>query len=95
MNLALTGITTLLAVAQCASASTAEIAWSRVDQAMGKKGSDQPGGVHRYGFLRTDLNLMVDGVAVKAALALGSWIAFQPAGDAAMNIGDWCPPTAS
>jgi hypothetical protein len=31
---------------------------------------------------------MVDGMAVKPALALGSWIAFQPAGDAAMIMGD-------
>jgi hypothetical protein len=46
MKLALTEITTLLALAQCAGASPAEIACSRVDQAIDKKGSDQPGAAH-------------------------------------------------
>jgi hypothetical protein len=78
----------LLALAVCAGASAADIDWSRVDHAMGKKGSDLPGGVHRYGLPRSDLNVTVDGVAIKPALALGSWIAFQPAGDGAMFMGD-------
>jgi len=30
----------------------------------------------------------VDGAAIKPALALGSWLAFQPAGDGAMVMGD-------
>jgi len=81
------GMTALLTLA-CASASAADIDWSKVDQAMGKRGSDQPGGVHKYGLPRSDLNVTVDGVAIKPALALGSWLAFQPAGDGAMFMGD-------
>lgn len=77
-----------LALAVCTSASAADIDWSRVDQAMGKKGSDQPGGVHKYGLPRSDLKVTVDGVTIKPALALGSWLAFQPAGDGAMFMGD-------
>src|SRR5215468_1243190 len=88
MKRIVTRMTTLLAVAVCASASAADIDWSKVDQAMGKKGSDQPGGVHKYGLPRSDLNVTVDGVAIKPALALGSWLAFQPAGDGAMFMGD-------
>jgi hypothetical protein len=66
----------------------ADFDWAKVDQALGKKGSDQPGGVHKYGLPRSDLNVSVDGVAIKPALALGSWIAFQPTADGAMFMGD-------
>ena len=88
MNRIVTGMTSLLALALCASASAAEIDWSKVDQALGKKGSEQPGGVHKYGLPRSDLNVTVDGVAIKPALALGSWLAFQPTADGAMFMGD-------
>ena len=88
MKRIVTRMTTLLALAVCASASAADIDWSKVDQAMGKKGSDQPGGVHKYGLPRSDLQVTVDGVAIKPALALGSWLAFQPAGDGAVFMGD-------
>jgi hypothetical protein len=69
-------------------ASPADVDWSKVDQALGKKGSDQPGGVHKYSLPRSDLAVNVDGVAVKPALALGSWVAFQPTADGAMFMGD-------
>ena len=88
MNRIVTVMTSLLALALCASASAAEIDWSKVDQALGKKGSDQPGGVHKYGLPRSDLKVTVDGVAIKPALALGSWLAFQPTADGAMFMGD-------
>ncbi|HEY2340096.1 MAG TPA: DUF1259 domain-containing protein, partial [Steroidobacteraceae bacterium] len=88
MNRILTGMTSLLALALCAVASAADSDWSKVDQALGKKGSDQPGGVHKYGLPRSDLKVTVDGVAIKPALALGSWLAFQPASDGAMFMGD-------
>jgi len=78
----------VLVLAACASASAADIDWSKVDQAMGKKGSDQSGGVRKYGLPRSDLTVTVDGLAIKPALALGSWLAFQPAGDSAMFMGD-------
>src|SRR5579871_1159038 len=64
------------------------IDWSKVDQAMDKSGTEQPGGVHKYSLPRSDLKVSVDGVALKPALALGSWLAFQPAGNGAMFIGD-------
>jgi hypothetical protein len=88
MNRIVTGLTSLLALALCASVSAAEIDWSKVDQALGKKGSDQPGAVHKYGLPRSDLSVTVDGVAIKPALALGSWLAFQPTADGAMFMGD-------
>ena len=76
------------AIVTSVSAVSADIDWAKVDQALGKKGSDQPGGVHKYGLPRSDLSVSVDGVAIKPTLALGSWVAFQPAGDGAMFMGD-------
>ena len=71
-----------------ASAAAAEIDWTPVDQAIGKKGALQPGGVYKFGLPRSDLKVTVDGVAIKPTLALGSWVAFQPTADGAMLMGD-------
>ena len=70
------------------SANAAEIDWSKVDQALGKPGSIQPGGVHKWGLPRTDLKVTVDGVPLKPAFALGSWVAFMPKDGNAMLMGD-------
>ena len=56
---------------------------------LGRDGADQPGGVKRFSFPRSDLKVMLDGVEVKPGLALGSWLAFQPMeGADAMVMGD-------
>jgi hypothetical protein len=83
-------IVSMIAVAIAASgpAAAAEVDWSKVDQAMGRKGIDQPGGVHKYGFPRSDLKVTVDGVPIRPALALGGWVAFQPTPTGAMFMGD-------
>jgi hypothetical protein len=88
MNCIVIWLAGLPALALCVGAAAAEIDWAQVDQALGKKGSDQPGGVHKYGLPRSDLHVTVDGVAIKPALALGSWLAFQPSGDGSMVMGD-------
>ena len=63
--------------------------WSAVDQALGRKGAAQPGGVMRYSFPRSDLQVTATGVQLKPALALGSWVAFKDAaGGHAMMMGD-------
>src|SRR5712672_4805540 len=78
----------ITAIALSVGAAAADIDWSKVDQALGKPGTNQPGGVHKYGLPRTDLKITVDGVAIKPALALGSWIGFLPMGSGAMFMGD-------
>ncbi len=88
MNRMTTLMATLAALAASAAAPAAETDWARVDQAIGKKGTDQPGGVRKYGLPRSDLAVSVGGVAIKPSLALGSWVAFQRAGDGAMLMGD-------
>src|SRR6266536_1930112 len=78
------GLATMLA----GSALAQEIDWKKVDAALGRTGAAMPGGVHRYGLPRSDLKVAVDGVAIKPALALGGWVAFEPAHDGAMVMGD-------
>ena len=46
------------------------------------------GDVHRYGIPRSDLEVTVDGVAIKPALALGGWLGFEPTADGVLVMGD-------
>jgi len=73
----------------CNAAVAAESDWSKVDQVLGRKGATPTGGIHRYAFPRSDLNVTVDGVTIKPAFALGGWAAFEtmPSGGA-MLMGD-------
>jgi hypothetical protein len=88
MHRIVTLMASLGALVFTAGANAAPIDWSKVDQAIGKPGTDQPGGVHKYGLPRSDLKITVDGVAIKPTLALGSWLGFMPMGDGAMVMGD-------
>ena len=63
--------------------------WKPVDQALGRSGAMQPGGVYRVSFPRGDLKVTAAGVSVRPALALGSWVAFKRTSDsAAIMTGD-------
>jgi hypothetical protein len=62
--------------------------WAAVGKALGKTGAVQAGGVYRVGLPRSDLKVTVDGVRIKPALALGSWLAFCDIGDQTMVMGD-------
>ena len=63
--------------------------WKDADAAMGRTGQDQPDGTHKYALPRKDLNVTLNGVQIKAGLALGSWVAFKPtSGGNAMVMGD-------
>lgn len=79
----------LIAAAALATPSfAADPDWNQVGKALGKGGSQQPGGVYRVGLPRTDLKVSLDGVALKPGFALGGWVAFEPMGDRAMVMGD-------
>jgi Domain of Unknown Function (DUF1259) len=60
---------------------------TKIDQALGRPGQ-KIGDVYRVGFPRTDLHISVHGLAIKPALALGSWAAFLGTEDHAMVMGD-------
>ena len=67
----------------------APIDWSRVGEALGKPGTLQPDGAYKAGLPRGDLHVTAGEVAVKPALALGSWVAFKQVSDTeAMLMGD-------
>src|SRR5947208_32587 len=46
-----------------------------VAEALGRSGAEQPGGVLRFAFPRSDLTVVADSVTLKPAFALGSWVA--------------------
>src|ERR1700739_3103208 len=77
----------IISVTLSGAARAEEVAWSKVDQAMGRTAAVSQD-VHRYGFPRTDLSVTLDGVTIKPALALGGWVAFKPMGNEAMVMGD-------
>src|ERR1700694_4442694 len=78
----------ILALAFIGKSDADEIDWAKVDAALGKTASVQ-GEVHRYGIPRTDLQVTLDGVAIKPALALGGWLGFEPTTDGgALVMGD-------
>jgi hypothetical protein len=77
--------------AQSANATTGSVDstdWKAVDKAMGRSGKLQPDGVYKYSMPRSDLRINIGNVAVKLALALGSWVAFEGGGGKTMAMGD-------
>src|SRR4051794_22268914 len=79
----LLGAVTILA----SPAEAQTVDWQRVDDAFGRKATVTDD-VHRYGFPRSDLQVTVDGVAIKPAFALGGWVALKPVAGGAMAMGD-------
>lgn len=67
---------------------TAEADWNKVAAALGKSGSEMPGGIYRVGLPRTDLHVTLDGVDLKPTFALGSWLAFGLDGGSTVVMGD-------
>jgi len=62
--------------------------WKPVEDALGRKGSAQPGDVYKFSMPRSDLKVTVAGTPIKAGLALGSWLAFKRMGNDAVVMGD-------
>ena len=77
-----------LAVGLSLPAFGADGDWARVGQALGKPGTEMPGGVYRIGLPRTDLKVTLDGVDIKPGFALGGWVAFEKMGGQSMVMGD-------
>src|SRR5215213_9784248 len=71
-----------------AAPAAAEDWHQQVANGLDKPGSEMPGGVYRVSLPRTDLKVALDGVELKPAFALGSWLAFKPHGNEVMVMGD-------
>src|SRR5438034_11181303 len=85
----LTGLAiVVLAAGFSASAIAADGDWARVGEALGKPGTEMPGGVYKIGLPRTDIKATLDGVELKPGFALGGWLAFEKAGTQSMVMGD-------
>ena len=76
-----------LALLYVMPAGAAEPDWKKIDRVFSRPAAVS-GAVHRYGFPRTDLKVMLDGVQLKPGFALGGWVAFEPMGDTTMMMGD-------
>ena len=61
---------------------------SQIAEGLGKTGTESPDGVYRVSLPRTDLKVKLDGVEIKPALALGTWLGFMPMGADVMVMGD-------
>jgi hypothetical protein len=80
------GATAQMSDAKSQAAGSAD--WKAVETAMGRAGQMQPGDAFKFALPRKDLHIMLDGVELKPALALGSWVAFKRDGNGAMVMGD-------
>ncbi len=80
--------TVVFAVGLSVPAIAASEDWARVGEALGKSGTELPGGVYRVGLPRTDIKATLDGVELKPGFALGGWLAFTKTGTEGMVMGD-------
>src|SRR5256885_4725390 len=86
---ALAALLLIIPARQQAQQALAPVDWKRVDAGLGKSGALQPDGAYKVGMPRSDLHVTIGGVAVKPALALGSWVAFRQVSDTeVMLMGD-------
>src|SRR5262249_39123086 len=60
----------------------------KIGKAAGSKAMTMPDGVVRLAWARSDVEVTVDGMALKPFAGLGSWAAFTPAPHGAMVMGD-------
>lgn len=74
--------------AQQQQAPAQQVDWKQVDSAMGRAGKMQDDGAYKYRMPRSDLHVTVNGVAIKPALSLGSWLAMKPAASGVVAMGD-------
>lgn len=85
----ITSLALAAVLAVVAGTARAEIDWNQLEEIFARPASEQPRGIHRLSFPRTDLNVTLDGVSIRSGLALGSWLAFQPShDDKVMVMGD-------
>ncbi len=71
-----------------ATAAMTPIDWAAVDEALGRQGTTQDGGVRRYSMPRSDMQVTAAGVRLRPAFALGSWLAMKPTAHGVIAMGD-------
>src|SRR3954471_8978304 len=82
-------VLSLVFLAGLLPSAVAQNPWDPVAKALGRSGTEMPGGVYRVGLGRSDLKVTLDGVQIRPTLALGSYLAFQRMGSSdGMVMGD-------
>src|SRR6266850_171454 len=81
-------VCTVVAAGLSMSVAAAEGDWDAVAKALGRSGTELPGGIYRVGLGLSDLKVTLDGVQIRPTLALGSYLAFQKTGSMGMVMGD-------
>lgn len=87
-SLLLSGVVVTLLARDAAAQTSSSPYWKPVEDALGRKGTPNPESVLKFSFPRADLSVVLDGVTLRPALALGSWVAFKRIGDHVMVMGD-------
>ncbi len=86
------GLLALLFVAQSLAQQTpGTINAAAIASAFGREGQTI-GDVYKLSFPRSDLKVTVNAMPIRAGLALGSWLAFRPAGEKGELPGWFCCP---
>ena len=89
LGLALAGVLLLQEQSLAATSTKKGLDADAIAASSGAKASTTPDGTVRLGWPRTDVSVMVDGVALKPFAGLGCWAAFTPApSHKAMLMGD-------
>jgi hypothetical protein len=73
---------------QTPAPATGGLDTAAIDQALGRTGQMQDGGVYKVTAPRSDLKVTVNGIAIRPGLALGSWMAFKRAANNTVAHGD-------
>jgi hypothetical protein len=77
MNVRIALIVLALPLVAHAQQPATTASWASVEEALDRKGAAQPGDVIKFSFPRSDLSVVIDGIVLKPALALGGWVAFK------------------
>lgn len=85
------GAFAVIATLLLAGTAVAETNWQAVDSVFGFQAKVLPGDVHRFSWPRSDLRVVLDGVELEPALALGEWAGFVSTGpgDQVLAMGDF------
>ena len=81
-----------LCFAQAGGTVPASADWKEVATAMGRPGQPQPGDVMKFAMPRKDLHVMLGGVTIKPALALGAWAASRKLRTGLWSWATWYSP---
>jgi hypothetical protein len=89
MRSAMTALAAAAFVAGLSTSGFAAAGWqAQVAEAIGKPGTELPGGIYKVALPRTDLRAKLDGIALQPGFALGGWLAFTRMGGSGMVMGD-------